>query len=511
MKLGFWPFNKKTIEKRRSSARAYAAAQFNRLVSDWIAASTSADEEIRASLPRLRARARQLGRDNDWVRGILREFETNVIGRGIGLQMQVQQQRGGKLNDALNAEIERLFWRWTRKDSCDVAGILRFQDMEQLAVRNWAESGEIFIRKIYQKFGRSKVPIALEVIESDMLDDGYSTVLENGNRIKMGVELDKWSRPVAYHFFVEHPGEHSFAANIDRRGVKRVRIPADEVIHLFRPERPNQTRGVPILVSAMIRLRQMHGYEEAEVIFARASASLMGFIESDADQLPGDGELGEQQVIDFEPGVFKQLRPGESVNIPAVSRPGGQFDPFMRSQLRGVSAGTGPAYTSVSADYSQSNYSSERAAILKERDYWRVLQDWVIANFHQPVFEAWLSMAYLSEALALPRYDVAPESYEEATKWCPRGWAWIDPEKEVNAYERGVQAGFITQSEVIAQDGGDFHEKMAQRAMEVEKAKSLKLTFSSDYANSQAMLGFRAAEASAKKQGGQQGSQDVTE
>lgn len=506
MKL--WPFatKKKEEEHRRKYRRAYAAAQLNRLVSDWIAATTTADEEIRSSLRALRARARQLGRDNDWVRGILREFEINIIGRGIGLQMQVPKQRGGKLDDVMNAEIELAFWRWMRKENCDVAGKLRFQDMEQLLVRNWAESGEIFFRKVYRRFGKSKVPFALEVLEADLCDDDYSIRLANGNRVKMGVEMDEWGRPVAYHFLTAHPGESSFPKPTDTRGLKRVRIPADEIIHVFRTERPGQTRGVPILISTMIRLRQMYGYEEAEVIFARASASLMGFIETDAEQLVGDDEEDGQVVTDFEPGVVKQLRPGEKFSMPNVARPGGQYDPFIRANLRAVAAGTGPAYTSVSADYSQSNYSSERAAILKERDYWRMLQDWVRDSFHQPVFEAWLSMANLAGVLTLPRYDVAPEFYEESTKWCPRGWAWIDPDKEVRAYEKGVQAGFITQSEVIGMEGGDFHEKMAQRRMEVEKAKEFGLKFSSDYANSAAVM---QAEAAAAMGGG--GSPDVTE
>jgi lambda family phage portal protein len=299
---------------------------------------------------------------------------------------------------------------------------------------------------------------------------------------------------VAYHFLNQHPGEYSFSKPLNTRNLKRTRVPADEVIHLFIQERPGQTRGTPALVSAMIRLRHMHGYEEAEIIFARASASLMGFIESDADQLQGDAVAGGQQVTDFEPGIFKQMRPGEKVNVPAVSRPGGQFDPFMRAMLRGVASGTGVAYTSVSADYSQSNYSSERAAILKERDLWRVLQDWVRDNFHQEVFEGWLSMAFLSNQISLPKYEVTPELYTEATKWCPRGWAWIDPEKEVSAYEKGVAAGFITQGDVIAQDGGDFNEKMLQRSSEVKKAQSLGLVFSSDHSNSQAMASLKAAE-----------------
>ena len=35
------------------------------------------------------------------------------------------------------------------------------------------ESGEVFIRMVRQKFGRSKVNFALEVLEADQLDEDY--------------------------------------------------------------------------------------------------------------------------------------------------------------------------------------------------------------------------------------------------------------------------------------------------------------------------------------------------
>lgn len=482
-----WPWSKKETAvvpvknaPTEAQRRSYAAAQLNRLTSDWMNVMSSADENVRGSLRVLRARGRDLGRNNDWVRGILREYEVNIIGRGVNLQMQVKKQRGGVLDDEINGLIETEFYRWMKAENCDVAGQLRFQEMEALIVRNWAESGEIIIRKIRQPFGRSKVPFALELIEVDQLDDELNGPLVNGNRAKMGVELNAWNRPVAYHILVKHPNEHSFGVIPDRRGLHRIRVPAEEIIHIFRTERPGQTRGVPVLISTMMRLRQMHGYEEAEVVFARASASLMGFIESDAEQLEGDAEIDGQAVTDFEAGVIKQLRPGETMNVPNFSRPGGQLEPFVRSNLRAVAAGTGPSYTAVSADYSQSNYSSERAAILKERDMWRMMQDWIIAKFHQPVFESWLEMAWMSGVLKLPKYETNAVVYEESTKWFPRGWAWIDPEKEVKSYKEAVRSGFMTQQEVLQQSGSDIEEYMSNRKREIDLAAKNDIVLDTD-------------------------------
>lgn len=452
------------------SRRAYAAAAQNRLVASFTSNNGSMDSEVRGSIKILRNRARALGRDNDYAKQALRTITNNVVGQGISLQSQVKMQRGGKLDERVNSMIETEWTKWKRRKNCHTAGLLSFADIERLAIRSLAESGEILIRMIYRPFGDSKIPLGLEVIEADLLDDELNVTAQNGNQIRMGVEVDEWGRPVAYYFLARHPGDYALPyLSKEVRRVKHDRIPASEIIHIFVTERPGQTRGVSWFASTIMRLHQMQGYEEAETVAARAAASLMGFIETDGGELIGDDVEDDQRVTEFEPGVFKQLNPGERVNVPNISRPGATFDPFVRAMLRGVAAGIGAAYESISRDYSQSNYSSTRQALLEDRDNWKVLQTWLIEIFHQPVFEKWLEMATLSGVLNLPRYDVAPDLYN-MPRWIPRGWSWIDPTKEVTAYKDAVRSGFMTVGDVIAQGGGDIEETFANRERELQMA-----------------------------------------
>jgi lambda family phage portal protein len=474
-----WPWQKKQNPPVRR--RSYAGAQLNRLTGEWIAMSTSADTEIRTNLTRLRARSRQLGRDNDYAKAAFRDIEINVVGQGVKLQAQLTQQRGQKLNAPLNASIESAWCRWKRKQFCDTAGKLSFADIERLCMRSIAQDGEILIRKVFQSFGGSKVPLALEMLEADLLDENYNdTAPVTGNQIRMGVEIDVWKRPIAYWFFKKHPGDYSFGNDVSVRGHDRVRIPAEEIIHLFIPDRALQNRGVPWLHAALIRMRHMAGYEEAEIVGARASAALMGFIETPEGQLYGDDVDDGQQVTEFEPGVFKQMNPGEKVNVPSLSRPGGQFDPFMRLMLRGVASSIGVTYESLSADFSQTNYSSTRQALVSSRDFYKVIQAWLIDNLHQAVFESWLDMANLTGAISIPKFETAGDDIYESIKWQPRGWQWIDPLKEVQANVMAVAAGFKTQTEVISEMGGDYDELMAQRKKEVDQAKASGLSFSTE-------------------------------
>jgi lambda family phage portal protein len=448
----------------------------NRLVFDWVAGQASMDAEIRKSLKTLRNRSREMARNNPYARNALRSIANNVVGQGIGLQAQVHMRRGNRLDTNTNNAIEAAWDQWTKKDSAHAAGILTFHDIERLLIKSVAESGEVFVRLIKQRMGKSRVPLTLEVIEADLLDDDYHDLaLPNGNEVRFGVERNQWGRPVAYHFLSKHPGDSHFTGNYR----ERTRIPASEIIHLFIMERPGQTRGVPWFAAAIMRLHQLQGFEEAEVIRARGEASLMGFITSPEGDALTDGSDDGDRVTTFEPGTIKQLLPGEEFKEFAPNRAGGQFDPFLRAVLRSVAAGIGVSYESLSKDYSQSNYSSSRLALLDDRDNWRVLQQWLIANFHERVYDEWLDLAVLSGALNLSGYEANPEPFKHA-RFMARGWSWVDPAKEVQAYKEAVKAGFTTLTDVIAQAGGDIEDVLEGRAREKEMAEQLGLKFDTD-------------------------------
>jgi lambda family phage portal protein len=473
----WWPWGK---SKGKVQKRFYAGAQIGRLTNDWITSSSSADAEIKTSLKRLRDRSRQLVRDNDHARNALRAMENNVVGQGVGMQAQVKMQRGGKLDQRVNDEIETKWSKWQRKENCHVAGTLSFQDVERLAISSWVESGEIFIRLIKQPMGVMKTPLALEIIEADLCDEGHNELLAGGSQIRMGVEINKWSRPVAYWFYTSHPGDDGYQSNGSKRS--KVRVPANEIIHLFKQQRPGQTRGVPHFASAILKMHHMKGYEEAEVVKKRAVSALMGFITSPEDELPSDGVQAGDSVTQFEPGIFKKLAPGESVTVPSMGTDSSDFEVFTRTMLRSIGAGLGISYETLSRDYSQSNYSSTRQALLEDRDNYRVIQSWMIANLHQRVYEEFIELSVLSGELNFRGYEQNPDAFK-ACRWMPRGWSWVDPTKEVAAYKEAIKGGMLTLSEVIAQSGGDLEEVMRQRAREIELSEELGLKFDTDLAN----------------------------
>tara|TARA_B100000700_G_C14995737_1_gene833687 strand:- start:199 stop:1725 length:1527 start_codon:yes stop_codon:yes gene_type:complete len=461
-----------------SRKRNYAGATSSRLTFSWLAAGTSADSEIKTSNKKLRNRTRQVCRDNVYARQAQRSIVQNVVGTGVRIQCDVRKLRGGKLDNKINDQIEKAWKEWTRYDSCSANGRDSLNDISRLIVKSLFESGEVFVRCIKKPFGRSTVPFALELLESDQLDDDFNGPTSNKNNTwRMGIERDQFQRAKRYAFFKQHPGDTPFPVPQGQK--QHMFLPADEIIHLFIADRPGQTRGVSWLASALQDLHHLAGFQEASVIRARAASSLMGFISSPDGELVGDDVYDDERVSQFEPGVWKYLAPGETATVPQLDAPNGEFEPFLRAMLRALASGCGVSYESVSRDFSQTNYSSSRLSLIEDRDHYRTIQGFLQDRFFQPIFDYWLELAVLSGNLDLPTFETEPERFKRV-RWLFRGWAFVDPQKEIAAAKEAVRSGFKTQAQIVAEQGGDLEELMAARKREVEQAEQLALSFESN-------------------------------
>jgi len=459
--------------------RSYAGAIVSRLTSDWMSTRSSADAEIRNSLSKLRDRSREMVRNNPYAKQAKRTTQVNVVGSGIKLQSQVQQVRGRKPSEAINRLIKEKWHLWTRAQYCDVAGRHSFHMMEWLATGALPESGEALFRIIRRPFGGSRVPLALEMIESDVLDEEYQgPTLAKLNEWRMGVEINEWGRPVRYAFLTRHPGDYWFQ-NAPQKGDKHVFLPAADVIHLFLPERPQQHRGVPWFHSVMADAHQLQGYEEAAVIRARAGASVMGFVTSPEGELEGDDVEADRRISEFEPGMWKYLEPGQNVSVPNISSPDQQYEMFVKNKVRRFASGFGCSYETLSRDFSETNYSSSRLSLLEDREHWKVIQSYLIENFHNRVFREWLDLAVLAGELPFDDYDARPERYD-TPRWMARGWDWVDPLKEAKAYRQMEQAGYMTKAQIVAKLGGDFFDNLTEFSREQQAALELSVELDRD-------------------------------
>lgn len=466
----------------RRLRRSYAGAVINRLSSDWITGSTSADAEIKNSLGKLRDRSRQLVRDNPHAANAVRVIRLNVVGSGMKLQAQVMNARGTKRATSVNAMIERSWDHWCRVGNCELSGRHSFRDLEYLIAGAIPTSGEIFFRIHRKAVGKSKVKLSLEPIEGDQLDENYAgKVLSPDNEWRMGIEMTPEQRPVRYALYNRHPGDQWVTGNKTHAQTRHKLVPADDIIHLTGPlDRPLQSRGVPWFASVMSDLHQLSGYDEAATIRARSAASVMGFITSDAGEISEyDDVEGEQRITEFEPGKFHYLNSNEGITVPDLGSPDQQYDMFTRAKTRRFAAGMGISYQSCSKDFSETNYSSARLSLLEDRDHYKKMQQYMIEHFHLRVFREWLDLAVLGGELKLADYEVRPERYDSPMFMC-RGYAWVDPLKEANAYALMEDRGYMTKAQICSQLGTDLEDNLQQISRERKMAEDLGVALHSE-------------------------------
>ena len=466
----------------RTASRMYAMGRPSRLTEGWGTGDTSEDTELLTSLRKSRSRSRQLVRDGSYAKRAKAIVQNNVVGSGIGLQAKVETTRG-QLNQRINDDIEAQWEEWMEPERSHTGGCLHFSDLERVLIGQVFEAGEVFVRLHRRRFGDSRVPLALEVIESERIADELQPIpVTTTAKVRLGVEIDAFHRPVAYWIRNIHPGEMRMTYG-DSFQVERV--PAEDIIHLRIIERWPQTRAIPWMHAAARKLNDMDGLTEAEITAARGAACYMGFIETpDGDSSYGDDMPDGSQQAELEPAIVEKLNPGEKFNFAAPNRPNSQLDPFMRMMLREVAAGTGTSYESLSRDYSQSNYSSSRLALLDDRDLWRSLQHWFIRSFRCRVHKIWLHQAVLAgvlRSIGIGAYATDARKFE-AVGFKPRGWSWVDPTKEVNALKEAVRCGFTTVSDVIAQTGNgrDLEDILTERKREMKLMAEAGLMFDTD-------------------------------
>ena len=460
----------------------FAGGAVNRLTSSLATWSASANSDLDGPLPILRARARALAANNEHGRRFLSLVGTNIVGRPTPqLQVRAYFQSGPKqeptLDKAANDAIETHWQRWGK--TADITGHHKsLAAFWRMVAKGVARDGESLVRLIRNK--NLPYGFALQALEADRLDENINARLSNGNAIRQGVEIDSTGRAVAYHIRSAHPGENYIA------GTPAVeRVLAQDIIHVFVQERAEQLRGVTWFHAVIIRGSTIHRFEDAAVTAAEIGASKIATLEASVDSVTGgdigaglgdrtsDGTTGGIPQISTEPGEMIDLTnyPGVTMNSWNPDYPHQNFESFLKACLRGLAAGLDVAAHNLTGDMTDVNYSSARIAELNEREVWMTLQDWFIGNLVEPVFAEWLAIALLrgdirfeSSGKALPAERL--DKFANASRFMGRRWAWVDPLKEMEANQAGVQLGVTSRTRIAAEQGIDIEDVIDEQAQE---------------------------------------------
>jgi lambda family phage portal protein len=443
--------------------RNFAGASLSRLTASLQGYSLAINADLDTALVILRSRARQLCANHEYAKRFLTLVEDNLIGEcGPTLQVRAKMSNGQQLDKVANSAIETHWWRWSQM--CDIRGLSDLPMLLQSMASSVARDGEILIRLVRGKdlaYG-----LKLQLLEADRLDESLNTKLANGNTVRMGVEVDKRLKPVAYWLKTAHPGENYG----DQYRIERERVPAADIIHVFRPVRAEQVRGYSWFHAVIFRSAMLQGYEEAAIVAARVGAAKNPILtQTGEDARPVAEEMADTKTstndfeIGGEPGEFLKVPKGWEMGSWDPDYPHQNFESFMSTSLRGLAMGVDVSAHSLSGNLKDVNFSSARIGDNSERDTWKKLQGWVIFQVCRRLYVEFLTMGLLlgqitlletGKALPLDRL----QKFVDAAGFQGRRWQWTKPSEDIAAAAEEVELGINSRTRIAASLGRDLED-----------------------------------------------------
>lgn len=490
---------------------AYEAASYDtQEMGGWSPTIRSPDSEINPYRDRMVSRNRDLVRNDGWATGGIMRILDNTVGTHLRLAAKPDYRalklRFGKSFDAVWAdEFQRAaeaLWRGFSENIGrfnDVTRQLTVGQMFRLAMRHKLVDGDALAVSYWMPervgYGGADYATSFLLLDPDRLSNPFQAM--DTKYLRNGIELDDNGVNVAIH--IRKAQQNDWYNSIESMQWERIECEEDDgwrrVILDFERDRAGQHRGVGIFTPVLARFKMLARYYGVELQAATIAAAFGTYVVSPYDpalvqdaMAPDESELGVYQQIRADwakerPAMLNGARvptlaPGEKIESVNSAHPHVGFSDFAHEMLRTFAATAGISAEQVTQDWSRTNYSSARAALMES---WKTLvrrRTEFATNFASPCYAVWLQEAMEKGELPLP--NGAPDFIEAATSYARCGWlgparGWIDPVKEKAGAVMGMDAGLSTLEHESAEQGNDWEEVLDQRSIEVKKFKELGL------------------------------------
>lgn len=438
---------------------------------------TEANERIT-----LTDRAEDLVASDPHAASVIDSMAVNIVGTGLVPQAFPHERMLGWTEDQskeFKMQAEYCFSLWAQKEECDSRGRLPFWAKQYLSIYSMLTKGEfLHIPTMLDRPGRT-FSLALDTVAPARLFTPSD--LSSNSSIRDGVQLGEHGEPESY-WFANPQGRVFFGNRLASKEFKQIPFRVGHrpgVLHGFVCKEEEQVRGVSVLRPAMKFFRDLTDCLDFELVGAIIQASFPVFIETqsptemlgrglDGQALSNDG--GGTNYSEVNPGQILYGKAGQKPHVLESNRPGTTFDAFVERILRAVGASVGMPYEVIAKDFSKTNYSSARAALLEAWRVFKFYQRWLIDLFCQPCWDMVLEEAWLRGMLKLPKGT--PDFYlvrHALTRcmWIPPKRGNVDPLKEAKAREVELDGDMTTLADIIIENGGgDWEETLEQRARE---------------------------------------------
>lgn len=510
-------------KKSQPQAKGYSeagASLTRRALKSFRPNSGSPSDDINRNNFTLRQRARMLYMASPVATAAINTNRTKVVGTGLTMRSTIDRDTLGAAPEAAKAwqKQAEAEWRlWCKKQNCDALGLNSFAGLQQLVMKSWLMSGDVFVLiKRAKATPLNPYTMRLHVIEADRVStpaeygggltvSGFTEgkVPEGkpgaGDKIYDGVEVDESGHVVAYYISNVYPlqvtSEVPKWTRVEAYG-RKTGLP--NILHIVDSERPDQYRGVPYLAQVIEPLLQLRRYTESELMAALVQSFFTAWIQTETnpaavpfgevgagdiagvpssnpdDTNPEDNISNDPNEYEMGPGTVAHLAPGETIAFGNPNIPTAGFETFVKTLCRLVGSALELPYDVLVKEFN-SSYSASRGALLEAWEAFKMRRAWLVEDFCQPVYEL-----FIAEAVALGRIK-APGFFSDPLvreAWCGTRWIGpvqgsLDPKKEAEAALLLVDQAIKTHDQVTREmSSGDWEENVEQLARENELLKT---------------------------------------
>ena len=442
--------------------RNYDAGNYDRPNQNWrVATNQSAELTDRYSRDEVRARARDLERNSDFMNAVVGAFKRNVVGGGYFVQAKTDDTE-------LNKEIEKAWRKWCKKQNCDVTGTQSLNQMIRMAVERKKVDGGVLFVKRYTPDGT--VPFKLQMIEVDELDSSVMQPKDASNKVVGGIEYNAYNKAVGYYIRQYDITGYSIS--------EPEFVEAKNVIFYFTKKRPSQLREMSDMAQTIPRIRDANEFMMAVAVKERIEACLSIFIKKTypTQGLGRGGNVASEQKVSYDgkllsPGMIKELNIGDEVQVVNPTGQGADATSFTKLQQRLMGAGQGLSYEATSRDMAEATYSSARQGMIEDGLTYEEEKELLLEVLDE-IYETFVISAVLCGAVNINGFWEDKERYL-SHDWTQEPKAWIDPQKESNANKTALQTGQKTFKQIAAENGRDWRDQINDIAEVLEYGREM--------------------------------------
>jgi len=508
-----------TVNKPMAFGGAYdGAARFDQSIATWSPPLQSADADILPDKSVLDARSRDSIRNDAYLQGGQTIHKDGIVGEFYFLNAKPDFAVLGLAEawaEEFQAEVESKFTLWAESPYAwvDAARQNNFTALIRLAVGVYTAGGEMLATCEWLRDAGREFNTAIQMVDCDRLSTPYE--YQGDSNVRGGIRKNMFGAPQSYYIKVRH--QHDFGPWMGDPERWR-EVPAykpwgrQQVIYIREQMRVDQSRAVSDLVAGLKEIMITRKFRDVTLQNAVVNAMYAASIESElpaeaAYSQLGGGNIGDGvasyataflSAVDEYVGQSKHMKidgvrvphlfPGTKLQLRPAGSPGGVGQEFEQSLLRYIAASLGVSYEELSRDYTKTNYSSARAAMLNTWRFMKSRKRIVADGMANAIYRLWLEEAINKNMLTSFPASKAGMLYTDSHlnlmfealskgDWVGASRGQIDELKETQAAVLRIKYGLSTHEDELSRLGKDWRKVYVQleRERKEREARGIEL------------------------------------